>query len=275
MQRLCRILVNRGCHGIFAVGSTGEMPFLDEDDRRSLTVAAREGMGAEAKLYVGVTGLGLKQTIRYAKNAAADGADVAVVMAPMVFKFSQTELAAYTRAAADASPIPVAIYHHLRMATPYEVETVAELANHPNIVAMKDTSNDLARLGRLIDATAGTALAILQGCESLFFDSLKIGAAGCVSALANVVPEWHVDLHRAYHAGNLAEAEINQRHLTALSEIFRHALSTPSFSNFTYALRRILQHRGWLERADGLMPGFVPAAEFEEVVLEYIRLMEL
>ncbi len=275
MQRLCRILADRGCHGIFVVGSTGEMPFLDEDDRRSLTVAARQGLGADATLYVGVSGLGLKQTIRYAKNAAEDGADVAVVMAPMVFKFSQVELAAYTLASADASPIPLAIYHHMRMATPYELETIAELARHPNIVALKDTSNDLTRLGRLIDATAGTDLAILQGCENLFLDSVKIGAAGCVSALANIVPEWHVNLYRAQHAGNLTEAEIYQRHLTALSQIFRHALSAPSFSYFTYALKRILQHRGWLKHTAGLMPGFVPSAEFEDVVLDYIRIMEL
>ncbi|MCC6125746.1 MAG: dihydrodipicolinate synthase family protein, partial [Pirellulales bacterium] len=114
MRRLCRILADCGCHGVFAIGSTGEMPFLDEDDRRALTVAAREGLGTDAALYVGATGLGLKQTIRYAKNAAADGADVAEIMAPMIFQFGQAELAAYTRAVADACPIPLAIYHHKR-----------------------------------------------------------------------------------------------------------------------------------------------------------------
>jgi 4-hydroxy-tetrahydrodipicolinate synthase len=275
MQRLCRILADHGCHGIFVLGSTGEMPFLDEDDRRALTVAAKEGLGAKATLYVGSTGFGLKQTIRYTKNAAEDGADVAVIMAPMIFKFSQAELAAYTRAAADASPIPVAIYHHMRMPTSYDVETIAELAQHPNIVALKDTSNDLTRFSRLIGATAGTGLAIFQGHENLFLDSLKIGAAGCVSALGNVAPEWHVALYRAHHGGNDTEAQIHQRQITALSRIFHHAASAASFSYFTYSLKRILQHRGWLEHAHGLMPGFKPSAEFDEVVMDHIRVMEL
>ncbi|MBN2581258.1 MAG: dihydrodipicolinate synthase family protein [Pirellulales bacterium] len=276
MRRLCRILAHQGCHGIFVVGSTGEMPYLDEDDRRALTAAAREGLEeTETILYVGTSGLGLKQTIRYTQNAAQDGADVAVIMAPMIFKFSQTELAAYTRAVADASPIPLAIYHHLRMPTTFEVETIAELAQHPNIVAIKDTSKDLTRLGSLIDATAGTDLTIFQGCEHLFLDSLKIGAAGCVSALANVAPEWHVALHRSFQSGNFTEAEIHQRQLSALCQIFHHELLTSSFSYFTYALKRILQHRGWLEHVHGLMPGFKPAAEFDEVVLDYIRVMEL
>jgi 4-hydroxy-tetrahydrodipicolinate synthase len=275
MRRLCRILADHGCHGIFVLGSTGEMPFLDEDDRRALTVAAKEGLEAKATLYVGTTGFGLKQTLRYTKNAAEDGADVAVIMAPMIFKFSQAELAAYTRAAADASPIPLAIYHHKRMPTSYEVETIAELAPHPNIVALKDTSNDLTRFRRLIDATAGTGLAIFQGHENLFLESLKIGAAGCVSALGNVAPEWHVALYRAHHDGNATEAEIHQRQITALSRIFHHASSAESFSYFTYSLKRILQHRGWLEHAQGLMPGFQPSTQFDEVVLDHIRVMEL
>ncbi|MBN2580631.1 MAG: dihydrodipicolinate synthase family protein [Pirellulales bacterium] len=274
-RRLCRILTDHGCHGIFVLGSTGEMPFLDEDDRRALTVAAREGVGARATLYVGTTGLGLKQTIRYTKNAAEDGADVAVIMAPMIFKFSQPELAAYTRAAADASPIPLAIYHHKRMPSWYDVETIAELSQHPNIVAVKDTSNDMTRLQRLIDATAGTDFAIFQGHENLFLDSLKIGAGGCVSALANVSPEWHVALYRAHFSGNATEAEIHQRQITALSQIFHHPFSSVSFSYFTYSLKRILQHRGWLEHANGLMPGFQPPTEFDEVILDHVRIMEL
>ena len=275
MRRLCRILAEQGCHGVFVIGSTGEMPFLDEDDRRALTVAAREGLGNDATLYVGTSGLGLKQTIRYAQNAAADGADVAEIMAPMIFQFSQVELAAYTRAVADASPIPLAIYHHLRMPTPFQVETMAELARHPNIVAMKDTSNDPQRFARLIEATSGTGMALLQGCEHLILESLNAGAAGCISALANVAPEWHVALLRAQKAGDAAEAEHYQQKLASLQQIFRHELVATSFSYFTYALRRILQHRGWLEHAHGLMPGFKPLPVFDEFLLEKIRVLEL
>lgn len=200
---------------------------------------------------------------------------MAEIMAPMIFQFGQSELAAYTRAVADACPIPLAIYHHKRMPTAYAVETMAELARHPNIVAMKDTSADLARLGRLLNATAGTGLAVFQGCEDLFCDSLKAGAAGCVSALANVAPEWHVALYRAHRSGDAAEAERYQQLLNSLHQIFRHELTASSFSYFTYALKRILRHRGWLEHAQSSMPGFQPAAEFDAFIDGHIRRLGL
>ncbi len=275
LKRLCQILVDQGCDGVLVLGSSGELPMLDEDDRRVLTAAAREGLGADATLYAGASGFGPKQTIRYASNAAADGADIAVIMAPMMLKFSQEELVAYGRAVADASPIPVALYHHLRMPTAFEVDTIAQLARHGNIVAMKDTSVDMTRLGELLEATAGTGMAIMQGSERLFLASLQAGAAGCVSALATVVPEWHADLCRAITADNEAEAETQQRRITALWQIFRHDLLGQSFSCFAYSVKRMLQHRGWLECTDGLMPGFSPPDGLDDVLLEQLLAVEL
>jgi 4-hydroxy-tetrahydrodipicolinate synthase len=275
LTRLCRILIDQGCDGVLVLGSSGELPMLDEDDRRELTAAASEGVGPAATLYAGVTGFGLKQTIRHAENAAADGADAAVVMVPMMLKFSQDELAAYGCAVADASPIPVALYHHLRMPTPFQVDTVARLAQHGNIVAMKDTSVDMARLGALLEATAGTGMAIMQGSERLFLDSLRAGAAGCISALATVAPEWHADLCRAMAAGDDDAAEAHQRRITALWQVFGHDLLGQSFSCFAYAVKRMLQHRGWLEHTYGLMPGFSPPPELDHVVLEQLLAVEL
>lgn len=276
MRRLCQILGTQGCDGVFVLGSSGELPLLDEKDRRVLAEAAREGLGSDATLYVGISGLGLKQTVRYAKNAAKDGADVVVVMSPMMLKYSQRELIDYLTAVADASPSPVALYHHRRMPTPFEVETVAHLARHDNIVAMKDTSVDMERLGELLDATAGTGMAIMQGSEKLYLASLQAGSAGCVTALANVVPEWHAAVGRAFSAGNAAEAAAQQHHITTLSDmLFGHELLAHSFSCFAYALKRMLQHRGWLKHTQGLMPGFVPPAGLDEVIVDQLLAMEL
>jgi dihydrodipicolinate synthase/N-acetylneuraminate lyase len=73
-SRLAGELTTRGCDGIFAVSSTGESPFIDECDRRTLIAAARDGCAAGATLYAGISATGAKQAIRYARNAAADGA---------------------------------------------------------------------------------------------------------------------------------------------------------------------------------------------------------
>lgn len=271
MNGLCRLLGGCGCHGVFVAGSTGDMPLLDEEDRRTLIVAAREALDARTTLYGGVTGAGIRQTIRYAKNAAADGADVAVLMAPGSLRFSQPELSDYARAVADASPIPVALYHHRRVPTKFGVETVAHLAEHPNIVAMKDTSVDMDRFARLIEATAGTGFSLLQGSERLIHDSLRLGGNGCVTALAGVAPEWHVALYRAFLDRSEQDAAGYQQRILGLCELFAMEEIGHSFSYFSYALKCVLRYRGWLESTAGMMGGFLPDESFEQRVREKLR----
>ena len=275
LTRLCQILSERGCDGIFAVGSTGEMPLLDEDDRRELAAAARRGTSAETTLYVGITGRGLKQTIRYANNAAQDGADVGVVMVPDMFHFSQPEMAQYMRAVADVSPIPVALYHHVRMPTELAVDTVAQLAEHPNIVAIKDTSREADRCEALAAATRGSSFAVFQGREAFIHGSLRAGAAGCVAALAAVAPEWHLELYRAFVNGQDAEAAAWQERLLRLCELFRMPELDRSFSYFPYGLKCALRCRGWLAHVDPLMVGGGPDEAFEEKVNNLLRSIDL
>ncbi len=275
MMRLCQILSAKGCHGIFAVGSTGEMPLLDEDDRRALSVAAREGTGPQTTLYIGITGNGLKQSIRYAHYAAHDGADVGVAMVPDMFRFGQPEIIQYMRAIADASPIPVAIYHHMRMPTELAVDTVAELADHPNIVALKDTSGDFDRCRALIAATSGKSIAILQGSEKLIHDSILAGGAGCVAALAAVAPEWHVQLYQALRNGQEAEAIEWQRRIMDIFQLFLYPEIKSSFCYFPYALKIALRYRGWLEHVDALMVGWQPDEAFERKVTDHLRAIGL
>jgi len=270
MARLCKTFSQQKCRGVFVIGSTGEMFLLDEDDRRALTEAAREGAG-DAMVYAGISGTGLKQVIRYARYAAADGADVAVFMVPFSVKFSQTEIYDYIRAVADASPIPVAMYHHLRMPTPIEVETVARLAQHGNVIAIKDSSTDLERMKALVAAVRGTRVSVMQGCENLLCGSLEAGANGCVSALGNIVPDWHVELLAAWNRGDKAQAQAWQDRILGLCKLFSLEPLKLSFSNFAYFLKRGLQLHGWLENTAPLMAGYVPDSAFDEKIMAILR----
>lgn len=273
--RLARVLVEQGCHGLFVLGSTGELPLLDEDDRAALLVAAREGAGPNARLYAGVSGTGVCQTIRYARLAAEAGADVAMIMAPFFLKFDQVELEAYVRAIADASPIPVGIYHHLRMPSVFEPATVARLAGHPNLVTMKDTSADLDRMRKLIRGTAGQGLALFQGSEPLILPSLEAGAHGCVSALANVAPRWHRELLDAWSRGDREAAKQAQQRITHLAGLFRLEPVGRSFAHFAYVLRYAAQAQGWIESICGMTPGFKPDPAFTHAVREHLKAVGL
>jgi dihydrodipicolinate synthase/N-acetylneuraminate lyase len=263
--------VAEGCDGLFIAASTGESVFLDEDDRRLLFVAARNAVPDTTTIYAGVSGFGRKQSVRYAENAARDGADVAVVMAPYFLKVSQREVSEYLLTIADASPIPVALYHHPRMTTPIGIETVARLAEHSNIVAIKDTSPNIERAAALIRAAGSADISIMQGNESLALGSLQLGAHGMVTALAGVVPEWHAALLDAVRRGDSKAANEHSERIVQLWQMFRFEDVGHSISAFACAIKLALRRRGWLERMDGMLEGFAPDDAFEQLIQEHLN----
>jgi 4-hydroxy-tetrahydrodipicolinate synthase len=256
MKRFSGILIERGCHGLFVTGSTGEQPLLDEDERRELVSAAREGAGKQAKIYAGVSGCGVKQAIRYACNAEKDGADAAIVMAPFFLKTSQQGLLEYIRKIADVSPIPVGIYNHFRMPSQFEKQTIYQLAQHPNIIIVKDTDSDVDRSVGMLHALKKAPIAFFQGREPFLYDSFTAGAAGCVSALANIAPEAHRKLYDAFRMGNFYEAKKHQKTIDSLGRIFTLDETRTSFAGFSYSIRQVAKYRGWLDDNYGMLPGF-------------------
>lgn len=271
MTTLARALVKAGCHGLFAIGSTGELPFLDEDQRREIVAAARQGADKETALYAGVSGTGIKQVIRYATNAAQDGADVAIVMAPFFLKTDQEGLYAYISEIADNSPIPVGIYNHFRMPSVFETETILRLAQHSNMVAIKDSSAVAERGIELAIALKDKPLALFQGREPFILETMVAGAAGFVTALANIAPEVHRTLYNAILKDDMHTAKEMQEKILSLSRIFALDDVKQSFAHFAYAIRCATQARGWLEHTCGMTPGFKPSPEFKQAVLAIVQ----
>lgn len=269
MQALCDRLVSNGCNGIFVCGSSGESTMLDERARRQITAAAAEGAGEGGTVYVGVTGLGIEQTIANAAQARDDGAHAAIVMPPYLLHYSQTEILDYLTRVADQSALPVAVYNHPRMATNLEIDTLAKFAEHPNCVAIKETSTDASRMPGLVKSVAGEA-SVLQGNESLLEESLAAGANGMVTALAGVVPEWHQALQLASILAESQRAAEIQKQLTHLWNMFRWNEVRQTISTFTAALKIALHYRGWLDSTASVMPGYAVAETFRERVVQHL-----
>lgn len=270
--RLTEILTRNGCDGVFVVSSTGESVMMDDNERRDLIGATRAGCPSDkAVLYAGVSGFGLKQTIRQAVTAAQEGADVAVVMAPFFVRVSQTELREFVTALADASPIPVCVYHHWRMPTPFEIDTVAAIADHPNVVALKETSDDPERIPALLSAVGHTKVTLLHGNERLILQTLTSGGHGCVSALATVAPEWHQSLLTACREEDEFQAKRMQQTITSLWQMFALDQTRISFSHFVYTLKHTAHLRGWLESTACMVPGFAVPSRFREKIADHIR----
>lgn len=275
LGRWSQRLEQRGVDGIFVLSSTGEMVLIDDDDRRRLVTEVRAHLCDETTLLVGVGGCGPRQAVRLATAAAEDGGDVAVLMAPFFQLLSQKELRASVEQVADASPIPIGLYHHLRMPTGFAVDTVAALARHPNIVLFKDTSTDLARMRQLIAATSNTGLTLLQGSERLFLKSLLAGAHGCISALACIAPEWHRQIINAVRADDLRAAEEAQGRIDSLIALFQLPDVGQSLAHFVHTLKTAAQMRGWIDETHSVLPGFEATADFDRAISDIVNRSEL
>jgi dihydrodipicolinate synthase/N-acetylneuraminate lyase len=268
---LVRHLQRGGIAEFFAVGSTGEAPLLDDADRQVVIATVRDA-APTGRVFAGISGAGPRAAIRLAQAARRAGADVGVLMSPNFIALDQGQLAAYAEMIADGSDLPLALYHHLRMPTPFAVPTVARLAAHPNIIALKDTSGgDHNRCAEILAATAGQPFEFYQGVEKLVLPTLAAGGHGCVVAQACIAPRLFRTLFDTWGRGDLGGAETVQTKITALWEIFTRPEVRQSFSHFLYTLKRPLQQRGVLATTAGAVPGVALAPEFERMVAAFMR----
>ena len=145
--------------GMLVLGSTGEAVMLDEEESRDVLRVAAEASAPEKVLIAGIGRESLKATLALAEAAADSGYDAVLVRTPVYYASQMTEAAVlnYFRSVADHSPLPVLLYNIPRC-VPYNipVELVAELAQHRNIIGIKDSSGSIERIRELIEAT-GTA----------------------------------------------------------------------------------------------------------------------
>ncbi len=132
-----------------------------------------------------------RATIQMTAAMAAAGADAAVVITPSYFKakMSGPALEQHFRAVADASPVPVVLYSvPANTAIDLAADSVARLSRHPNIIGVKDSGGDVAKIGEMVAATEGEDFQVLAGSASFLLPALTVGAVGGICALANVLP---------------------------------------------------------------------------------------
>jgi 4-hydroxy-2-oxoglutarate aldolase len=184
------LLAERGVEGFLIAGSTGEGPYLEEGERLLLLEAARQELGPEPALLCGIAAETQRAASRQLEEAARGGADAALVMTPTtLIRGDHDALADHYQTLAEASPLPVMIYS-VPPYTAYEppVQTVLELARHPNIVGMKDSGGDPVRLGRIVAGTP-EGFALFNGSTSAALGAMAEGVYGAITSSTNYIPE--------------------------------------------------------------------------------------
>jgi len=159
-------------------------------------------------------------TIALVKKVAALGADVALLITPSYYK-SKMDAAAllhYYQSVADASPIPISIYNMpANTMVDMSAELVIKLSRHPNIIGLKDSSGNLAKLGEIV-RRARSGFQVLAGSAGFLYPALCLGAIGGVLALSNIAPQQCCDILNFFHQGRLADAKELQLRLIAAND---------------------------------------------------------
>jgi 4-hydroxy-2-oxoglutarate aldolase len=220
-----------GQQGVLVAGSTGEAALLDEDERSRLVSAAREEVPSDCVLLVGVGAESTVLTVRRARDAAARGASAVLVVSPHYYTASMTQAALRSHFArvADESPAPVLLYNIPKYAhLVIEPELVAELAQHPNVVGMKDSTGDMKLLERYVAVQKSVPrFTVLTGHGPTFATALKVGARGGILAVALFTGEITPRIFEAFLAGDEARAGELQATITTAAKDIVGTLGVP------------------------------------------------
>ncbi|NXS50853.1 HOGA1 protein, partial [Balaeniceps rex] len=202
--------------GLVVLGSNGEYPYLAPCERLEVVSCVRRALPRDRLLLAGSGCESTQATIELTGSMAEAGADVALVVTPCYYRGAMTSAALvqhYTEVA-NASPIPVVLYSvPANTGLDLPLEAVLALAQHPNILGIKDSGGDITRMGLMVHKTRQEDFQVLAGSAGFLLASYALGASGGVCALANVLGAPLCQLDRLCREGRWQEARDLQHRL--------------------------------------------------------------
>jgi 4-hydroxy-2-oxoglutarate aldolase len=218
-----------GLAGYAVQGSTGESVLLSRAEWDSVLVAAKEAASPQKRLLAGTGVESTAETISRSKRAAELGYHAALVKTPYYYKpvYKPDVFIDHYRRVADASPIPVMLYSVPQFTgISLEAPEVAVLAEHPNIIGIKESSGHVQRVAEMVAATPAS-FQVLTGGAGVLLPSLTIGAKGAILALASALPEKCAELYEVTRCGQLEAARELQKNLLRASKLIVSELGIP------------------------------------------------
>jgi 4-hydroxy-tetrahydrodipicolinate synthase len=207
-------LLATGHDGVVVNGTTGESSTLSVDESIELVRRVKQRAGDRARVVAGVGSNDTRHAVQMAGLAADAGADALLLVSPYYNKPTQAGLVAHCRAVADTTDLPVMLYDiPARTGIPFASDTLVTLAEHPNIVAVKDAKGDLWASTHV---KAATDLLWFSGEDALNLPLLALGATGVVSVVGHVAGEQYAAMVAAVGRGDLAEARAVHTSLIAI-----------------------------------------------------------
>ena len=227
LQLLVEDLAVRGVRGFIPLGTTGEASTLSNEERRRVLKLVIEAAG-DVSVSPGCGTNNTAQTIERVKEAAEMGATGVMVITPYYTKPTQEGLLAHFRAVADSTDLPVMMYNVPgRTGVNMLPETVAMLAEHPNIDGLKEASGNLEQISEICRRVAGQ-LNVLSGDDGLTLPILSVGGEGVVSVAGHIAPEAFAEMIDAYANDNTQRAlDLHRRLLPLCKALFLETSPAP------------------------------------------------
>jgi 4-hydroxy-tetrahydrodipicolinate synthase len=204
-------LIASGVHGIFVLGTNSEFYALDEDEKQRVIATAVEHVRGRVPVFAGTGAETTREAVRLTRMAEREKVQGVSVITPYFILPSQQEIFDHYRRIAEATSLPVVLYNNPGTCggVKIEVDTVARLAEIPNILAMKDSSGDLQNTVECIRAVPDR-FSVLMGRDTLIHAAMIFGARGAVPATGNIAPKLLVEIYEAFVRGDIAASKAAQ-----------------------------------------------------------------
>ena len=221
LETLVEHLIAGGVHGLFPTGSQGEFWALTAGERQRIWDIVVTAVDGRVPVYAGTGAPTTRDVMTLNRMAERTGVDAVSVITPYFISPTDAELVAHYTAIADASGLPVILYTNPGRTggVNLSVDVVTTLAEHPNIVGIKDSSGDLSQTMAYI-AHTDDDFTVLLGRDTLIYAGLLHGAKGSITATANAAPDLVVAIYNAFVEGRLDDALAAQRQLAPLRRAF-------------------------------------------------------
>lgn len=259
-KQLVNRLIDKGVSGLFILGTNGEFHVMTRTEKLAFAELVIKETAGRVPVYVGTGGNSTNEVISLSNEMAKLGADALSVISPYFVGLSEEEVTEHYLKIANEVKVPIILYN-IPKNTGINIssKTVSQLAKHPNVIGMKDSSGDLANLESYIKATKDQAFDVLVGSDSLILKALKAGATGAVAATSNVLTTNDIAIYDNWQKGNLAEAQKMQDSI----EEFRRVLK---FGTLPSVLKAAITNQG-INVGDPRLPVLpIKPTELAEVV---------
>lgn len=196
-KELTKRLVNSGSHAIAPLGSTGVLPYLDDEEKQAVVEATLQVTSGDVPVLVGVSNLTTDKTVYHAKFAESAGASAVMIIPMSYWKLSDDEIFDHYKTVAEAIGIPIMAYNNPATGgIDMSPVLLKRLLTIPNITMIKESSGDIQRM-HYLRRVLGEEVAFYNGSNPLALAAFAAGAAGWCTAAANLIPELNQSLYAA------------------------------------------------------------------------------